>query len=86
MALTSSVRNREPLQRVGTTLDEARALVARWVEHYNTVRLHSAIGYVTPADVLAGRAAAIWAERDAKLEAAREARAMRRAVAFQEAA
>jgi transposase InsO family protein len=68
------------------TLDEARALVARLVEHYHPVRLHSAIGYVTPADVLAGRAAAIWAERDAKLEAAREARAQRRATAFQEAA
>ena len=25
------------------TLDEARALVGRWVEHYNTGRLHSAI-------------------------------------------
>jgi hypothetical protein len=28
-----------------SSLDEARALVARLVEHYNTVRLHSAIGY-----------------------------------------
>lgn len=68
------------------TLNDARALVAHWVEHYNIVRLHSAIGYVTPADVLAGRAAAIWAERDAKLEAARASRAERRAAAFQEAA
>ena len=61
------------------TLDEARALVARFVEHYNNVRLHSAIGYITPADFLAGRAEAIWAERDRKLEAARQARAERRA-------
>lgn len=68
------------------TLDEARALVGRWVEHYNTVRLHSAIGYVTPADVLAGRAATIWAARDLKLEAAREARRVRRAEVHQEAA
>jgi transposase InsO family protein len=68
------------------TLDEARALVARWVEHYNTIRLHSAIGYVTPADFLAGRSATIWAERDRKLEAAREARAARRAHLRQEAA
>jgi putative transposase len=57
------------------SLDEARALVARWVEHYNGVRLHSAIGYITPTDFLAGRAKAIWAERDRKLEAARRARA-----------
>jgi transposase InsO family protein len=60
------------------TLEQARALVARFVEHYNTVRLHSAIGYVTPADFLAGRSTEIWAARDAKLEAAREARRLRR--------
>jgi transposase InsO family protein len=60
------------------SLDQARAVVARFVEHYNTVRLHSAIGYITAADVLAGRADQIWAARDAKLEAAREARRLRR--------
>lgn len=68
------------------TLEEARTLVARWVQHYNTVRLHSAIGYLTPADFLAGRGPAIWAERDRKLEAARAARAIRRAELRQEAA
>lgn len=68
------------------TLDEARALVARFVEHYNTVRLHSAIGYITPADFLAGRGPAIWAARDAKLEAARETRRVRRADAHQQVA
>ena len=61
------------------TLDEARALVAKFVDYYNTVRLHSAIGYITPADFLAGRSSAIWAARDHKLEAAREVRACRRA-------
>jgi transposase InsO family protein len=60
------------------SLDEARALVQRYVEYYNAARLHSAIGYVTPNDLLAGRAAAIWAERDRKLEAAREQRRLRR--------
>lgn len=63
------------------TIDEARALVADFVEHYNNARLHSAIGYVTPADKLAGREQAIWAERDRRLEAARETRAQRRAEA-----
>jgi putative transposase len=43
---------------------------------YNTVRLHSAIGYVTPADKLAGREEQIWAERKRKLA---EAEARRRA-------
>ena len=69
-----------------STLEEARALVTRFVEHYNTVRLHSAIGYITPADFLAGRGKAIWAERDRRLEAAREVRRVRRAEAHQAAA
>jgi putative transposase len=58
--------------------DEARQRVAAYVEHYNHVRLHGALGYVTPADKLAGRERAIWAARDAKLEAARERRAAAR--------
>jgi hypothetical protein len=59
---------------VPLSLEEARRLVEGFVEHYNHVRLHSAIGYVTPADKLAGREKAIFAERDRKLEAARERR------------
>ncbi len=60
------------------SLDEARRLVAAFVTHYNTQRLHSAIGYVTPADKLAGREEAIWAARDAQLDAARDRRRARR--------
>ena len=56
------------------SLEDARRIVADFVEHYNEVRLHSAIGYVTPADKLAGREPAIFAERDRKLDAARERR------------
>jgi transposase InsO family protein len=41
------------------SLDDARRLVAEFVAHDNTVRLHSAIGYATPADKLAGRAAPV---------------------------
>jgi len=44
------------------------------VEYYNNVRLNSAIGYITPKDVLAGRQQEIHAERDRKLEAARRQR------------
>jgi hypothetical protein len=45
---------------------------------YNTVRLHSAIGFVTPSDMLAGRQAEIHDARDRKLEEARRQRQLRR--------
>lgn len=57
---------------------QAEKIIGDYVSHYNGVRLHSAIGYITPADKLAGREAEIWAERDAKLEQARERRRARR--------
>jgi transposase InsO family protein len=57
---------------------EARQRIAEFVESYNTVRLHSALGYVTPADKLAGLEPVIFAERDRKLEAARAQRAATR--------
>jgi putative transposase len=60
------------------SLAEARRVVSEFVEHYNTVRLHSAIGYVTPADKLAGREKEIWAARDRRLEHARQQRQRRR--------
>ena len=60
------------------TLEEARRLIASYVDHYNTVRLHSAIGFVTPSDLLAGRQAEIHAARDSKLEQARQQRQLRR--------
>jgi len=63
---------------VPLSIEDARRLVAQFVEHYNHTRLHSALGYVTPADRLAGRQAAIFAARDQKLAAARQRRAARR--------
>lgn len=68
------------------SLSAACKLVANFVDHYNNVRLHSAIGYITPADFLAGRGKSIWAERDRRLDAAREVRRIRRAELHQEAA
>ena len=66
--------------RPGTplSLGDARRIVEGYVEHYNGVRLHSAIGFVTPQDKLEGRDAAIFAQRDRKLEMAREQRQARR--------
>jgi transposase InsO family protein len=60
-------------------LEDARRMVEEYVRHYNNVRLHSAIGYVTPADKLAGRETEIFAARDKKLAEAREQRRLRRA-------
>jgi len=66
--------------RPGTplTLEDARRIVAKFVEHYNTVRLHSAIGYLTPKDKLDGRAHEIFAARDRKRDAARDRRKAKR--------
>ena len=66
--------------RPGTplSLDDARRLVQSFDEHYNHERLHSAIGYVAPADRLHGLDALIFQQRDHKLEAARERRRLAR--------
>jgi len=63
------IRPKTPL-----SLQDARRIVAGFVAYYNDVRLHSAIGYVTPKDKLEGRAEAILAQRIEKLEAARRQR------------
>lgn len=73
--------------RPGTplSLEDARRLVGDYVREYNTVRLHSSIGYVTPKDKLERREAEIFAERDRKLEAARERRRIARQMAGEKA-
>jgi transposase InsO family protein len=70
---TECIRPGTPLTR-----EDAVRLIQTYVDHYNTARLHSAIGYVTPQDMLAGRQAEIHAERDRKLEEARRLRQLRR--------
>ena len=42
---------------------ELRAEIARFVESYNKERLHCAVGYIAPADVLAGKSEAILERR-----------------------
>ena len=41
-------------QTAMTDLEEARRLIAQYVEQYNTKRLHSALQYLTPDDYLQG--------------------------------
>jgi len=75
---TECIRPQTPL-----SLEDATRVVAKYVEHYNDVRLHGAIGYVAPADKLAGREKEILAQRDRKLHAAREQRKLVRQAARQ---
>jgi len=71
-----AIRPRMPL-----SLEDARRVVAGFVEEYNERRLHSAIGYVTPRTKLEGREQEIFRSRDAKLETARAERARKRRLA-----
>jgi putative transposase len=66
--------------RPGTplSLEDARRLVKGYIKRYNNVRLNSAIGYITPKDMLAGHPHQIQVEGDRKLEAARKQRKNRR--------
>ena len=67
------IRPKTPL-----SLEDARHTVHDFVDHYNNVRLHSAIGYITPFDKLRGHEQIIFAERDRKLNEAREQRRIQR--------
>ena len=69
---------------VPLSLDDARRIVADYVLHYNTVRLHSAIGYITPKDKLDGREKEIFDERDRKLAEVREQRKLLRQAQHQQ--
>ena len=66
--------------RPGTplSLEDAKRLIQQYVDRYNYLRLHNSIVYVTPKDMLAGHQQEIQAERDRKLDAAKEQRNNRR--------
>jgi putative transposase len=61
-----------------SSLEETQKRISSYVADYNNGRLHSALGYVTAAGKLAELDAVIIAERDRKLEGARERRATAR--------
>ena len=62
--------------KVPLNLEDARRVVAKFVNEYNTKRLHSGIGYITPQDRLEGLEQIIQAQRQRKLAKARLARQM----------
>ena len=55
-------------------LEDARRLVAKYIEYYNSKRLHSALYYLTPEDFLLGRIKERLHERELKYASARHAR------------
>lgn len=59
-------------------LQDAKRITGDFIDYYNTQRLHSAIGYITPMDRLQGRQDQIHAARDKKLEDARQRRKLLR--------
>ena len=72
-----AIRPKTPL-----CLEDALRISGQFIDHYNTVRLHSGIGYVTPQDKLLGRDKAILQARDEKLQQARERRRQKRAAQY----
>jgi putative transposase len=60
--------------KIPLSLEDAQVEVEKYVDHYNTKRLHSAIGYIAPLDKLNGREQEIFDERKRKLVEARKHR------------
>lgn len=56
------------------SIEDARKIIDRFIEYYNNRRLHSALDYVAPLDILCGRKEEILKRRDEKLRKAREER------------
>lgn len=52
-------------------LDDLRQQIIDYIEYYNSKRLHSSLGYVTPLDMLMGGQKEIFKERNTKLALAR---------------
>ncbi|MFV0389778.1 MAG: IS3 family transposase [Pyrinomonadaceae bacterium] len=69
-----TLKNESIRQQVPLSLENAIKIVGEYVEKYNSQRLHSAIGYITPNDRMAGKSEEIWKARDEKLQKARTLR------------
>lgn len=54
--------------------EDARRMTAKFVDHYNEVRLHSAIGYVAPKTKLDGKEKNVFKIRKERLETAEKRR------------
>jgi hypothetical protein len=56
------------------SLEDAKRIVAGFVDYYNNERLHSALGYIPPVVKLEGREEEIFKARKAKLIKAKKER------------
>jgi putative transposase len=65
------IRPKTPISK-----EDADKEVAKFINHYNYKRLHSAIGYITPADKLNGKEEEIFSERKRKMSLAKHKRIM----------
>ena len=59
-------------------INQMKLSVSKYIDYYNQERLHSSIGYVTPAQKLQGLEKEIFKQREDKLAQAREQRKKRR--------
>lgn len=62
------------------SLADLEKQLANYIEIFNNSRLHSALGYITPYDMLMGQKEQIFKERKQKLEKARQERIRQRTV------
>lgn len=56
------------------SLEDAQKVTQRYIDYYNSERLHSSIGFIAPIDKLNGRDTEIFKERKRKLKEAQERR------------
>jgi putative transposase len=59
---------------VPLSVEDARRITEQYVNYYNNVRLHSAIGFIPPKAKLEGREGQIFQDRKEKLKKARQKR------------
>ena len=52
------------------SIEDAREIIARYIDYYNRTRLHSALFYLSPEDFLLGKEKERIAQRDQKLQQA----------------
>ena len=56
---------------MGSTIVHAKAVIGSYIDFYNNQWLHSANGYITPLDLLIGRATEIHQKKRKKLNQAK---------------